>query len=101
MAAGSLEKVAGWGRAGSSLSSVYRPATLAGLREILDLARRSSLTVGFRGGGNSYGDAALNAENILVDLRRMNRILEWDPRSGLIRLEPGVTLERLDRKSVV
>ena len=53
------------------------------------------MTVGFRGGGNSYGDAALNGENILIDLRRMNRILDWDPQGGLIRVEPGVTLERL------
>ena len=52
---------------------------LDGVREIFRLAEQSGLTVGFRGGGSSYGDAALNSENILIDFRRMNRILDWDP----------------------
>lgn len=96
-APGSLESVAGWGRVSSTVSRVFRPTTVQGLQELFDLARRSGVTVGLRGGGNSYGDASLNSENIVVDLRRMNRILAWDPQTGLIRLEPGVTLEQLWR----
>ncbi|MCZ7670374.1 MAG: FAD-dependent oxidoreductase [Chloroflexi bacterium] len=37
----------------------------------------------------------MNDENLLVDLRRMSRILDWNPESGVIRLEPGVTLAAL------
>jgi decaprenylphospho-beta-D-ribofuranose 2-oxidase len=37
----------------------------------------------------------MNAENILLDMRRMNRILEWDPENGRIQAEPGVTLSQL------
>ena len=37
----------------------------------------------------------MNTENIVVDLRRMNRILDWNPETGVIRLEPGVTLSEL------
>jgi FAD/FMN-containing dehydrogenase len=51
--------------------------------------------VGFRAGGNSYGDAAMNAENIVLDMRRMDRILEWQPENGRITVEPGATLQRL------
>lgn len=94
-AAERLERVPAWGGASDSVSYVFRPSAAAELREILNLAARSSLTVGFQGRGNSYGDAALNNENILVDLRRMRRILDWDPQSGVIRVEPGVTLEQL------
>lgn len=90
-----LERVLAWGGASDSSSYVVRPSTIEVLRDVFEYARRSGMTVGFRGGGNSYGDAALNNENLLVDLRRMNRILDWDPRSGLIRVEPGVTLEQL------
>lgn len=92
-----LERVWAWGGATDSTSYVYRPSTVEALRDIFQVARRSGLTVGFRGGGNSYGDAALNNENILVDFRRMNRILDWDPQSGTIRVEPGVTVEQLWR----
>lgn len=90
-----MERVQAWGKVTDSLSYVFRPATVEALHDIFQLAQRSGLTVGFRGTGNSYGDAALNAENIVVQMERMNRILDWDPISGLIRVEPGVTLERL------
>lgn len=90
-----LEQVAAWGRATQSISYVYRPTTIDALGEVFRLARHTGRSVGLRGGGNSYGDAALNSENIILDLRRMNRILDWNPATGIIRLEPGVTLSEL------
>ncbi len=93
--AGRLEKVEGWGRSVSAMGYVYRPTSVAGLLEAFDLARRTGRSVGLRGAGRSYGDAALNAENIVLDLSRMNRILAWDPHSGVIRVEPGVTVQQL------
>lgn len=92
-----LERVPSWGGASESVSYVYRPSTVEELRRVFSIARESGLTVGFQGRGNSYGDAALNSENILIDFRRLCRILEWDPQEGIIRLEPGVTLEQLWR----
>jgi FAD/FMN-containing dehydrogenase len=90
-----LEQVSSWGEATSGMSYVYRPSTVEGLREVLNIARRSGRTIGLRGGGNSYGDAAINSENILIDTRRLRRILEWNPETGRIRIEPGVTLAEL------
>jgi len=90
-----LEKVESWGMASSGLSYVYRPSTVDNLSQLFDLARRSGHTVGIRGAGNSYGDASLNSENVTLDLRRMNRILEWNPSTGRIRVEPGVTIAQL------
>jgi FAD/FMN-containing dehydrogenase len=90
-----LEPVAAWGGASVGLSYVYRPGSVDGLRDVLAQARRAGRTVGLRGGGNSYGDAAMNSENVVIDLRRMNRILEWDRATGRVRAEPGVTLAQL------
>lgn len=90
-----LEQVPAWGGAADSIGYVYRPATVETLNDVFRLARRSGRSVGLRGGGNSYGDAALNSENIVLDLRRMNRILDWNPEKGIIRVEPGVTLSEL------
>lgn len=90
-----LEQVNAWGGAASGLSYVFRPSTVDALHDILLLARRSGRTVGLRGGGNSYGDAAMNNENIVVDLRRLKRILEWNPETGRITVEPGVTLSEM------
>jgi len=90
-----LEKTEGWGGAVSSFGYVFRPSTMEGLREVFELAREADRKITFRGAGNSYGDAAIGAENIILDTSRMNRILNWDPETGIITVEPGVTLEQL------
>jgi FAD/FMN-containing dehydrogenase len=75
-----------------------QPNTVEEICEAFQLAKKMGLTVNARGGGRSYNDAALNGGGILLDLTAMNQILEWDPVSGLIRCEPGVTLEQLWKK---
>ncbi len=79
------------------MSYVYRPTTLEALRGVFALARETGVGVALRGAGYSYGDAPLNSERILIDLRRMNRILEWDAESGVISVEPGATIGKLWR----
>ena len=73
----------------------FRPASLEEICEVFRLAQDSGLTVTARGAGRSYNDAALNGGGITLDLSGMNQILEWDPISGVVRCEPGVTLEQL------
>ncbi|MCW3051125.1 MAG: FAD/FMN-containing dehydrogenase, partial [Chthonomonadales bacterium] len=90
-----LERVEAWGMNTAVVSYVYRPTTLDGIYAAFEVARKHKLTVGLRGAGRSYGDASLSAENICLDLTRMNRILDWDPQSGIISIEPGVTLRQL------
>lgn len=92
-----LQALEGWAMISRSLAYVYRPSTLAGLHDVLALARRSGRSIIARGAGYSYGDVALNAENLVVDLTRMNRILAWDPATGLVTVEPGVTIKDLWR----
>lgn len=90
-----LERFEGWGMASAVLSHAFRPANVHGICRVFDEARRAGKTVGLRGAGRSYGDAALNAENVILDLTRMNRILDWDPETGVITVEPGVTVQQL------
>ena len=90
-----LEAVAGWGGASGGMAYVYRPTTVSQLQQVFELAQQNGRTIGLRGGGNSYGDAAMNDENIVLDLSRMNRILDWQPENGRLIVEPGVTLQRV------
>lgn len=93
----SYEFVEAWGMTRGSMGRVRRPRTpdeiLAGLAE----ARRDGVTLGLRGTGNSYGDASLNEEGHVLDIRRMDRILSFDPDRGIADCEPGVTVEKLWR----
>ena len=90
-----LEALAGWGGAVHSAAYVFRPSTVPQLKEAFAKAKASGQKITLRGAGRSYGDAALGRENVVIDLTRMNRILAWDPASGIIRCEPGVTIKRL------
>lgn len=44
------------------------------------------------GNGRSYGDSCLNSSGILADMRPMNRILAFDPRTGIMTAEAGTML---------
>ena len=90
-----LERVTAWGGADGVMAWVYRPTSVGGVARAFETARASGRSVGLRGAGQSYGDAALNAENVCLDLTRMDRVLDWDPDAGRIRVEPGVTIRRL------
>ncbi len=65
------------------------------IEDVFRLAKKHELTITARGAGRSYNDAALNGGGITLDLSTMNQILEWDPATGLVRCEPGVTLAKL------
>ena len=90
-----LERVESWGMNRSSLSYVFRPTTVGQVADVFALAKSSGKTVTFRGTGCSYGDASLNGENIVLDMTRMNRVIDWNPETGLITVEPGVTIRQL------
>jgi decaprenylphospho-beta-D-ribofuranose 2-oxidase len=76
----------------------YQPRVTEDIRNAFELAKRQGLTVTARGAGRSYNDAALNGGGIVLDMTAMNLILAWNPATGLVRAEPGVTLEQLWQK---
>ncbi len=79
-------------------SYLVQPKTADEIYEIFRLAKKMGLTVTARGGGRSYNDAALNGGGIVMDTSGMNQISQWDPATGLITCEPGVTLQQLWHK---
>jgi FAD/FMN-containing dehydrogenase len=83
---------------GHSLRSncyVYRPGSTEEIADIFKFARENGLTVALRGAGRSYNDAAMNGGGIVLDLKRLDHILEWDAATGIIKVEPGVCLRQL------
>lgn len=92
-----LETVSNWGGAAHFPGYVYRPSRVRDLDAILELSQQTGKSVAFRGGGNSYGDAFSNTEEIVLDMSRLNRILDWNPETGVIKCEPGVTVDQLWR----
>lgn len=84
-----------FGHSMSAPSYCFRPETTENILEAFQFAREHGLTVTLRGAGRSYNDAALNGGGVVVNMSGLNRIIEWDPGSGVVRCEAGVTLDQL------
>jgi len=82
--------LAGWGRHPVVEGLVYKSENLAAIVGAATLSR---------GLGRSYGDASLpaNAHSPVADTTWANRLLSFDPVSGLLRAEAGVSLYDLNR----
>jgi decaprenylphospho-beta-D-ribofuranose 2-oxidase len=72
-----------------------RPERISELRAILSATGPEGIIV--HAGGRSYGDAALNSGGRSILTRRLDRLLEFDPASGLLTAEAGVDFEDLRR----
>jgi decaprenylphospho-beta-D-ribofuranose 2-oxidase len=90
-----LARLENFGHSLSASAFVFQPNHIDQLRGLFDLARTHNFTVTARGSGRSYGDAALNSGQVVLDMRALNRVQSWDAHSGRIRVEPGVTIEQL------
>ena len=95
-----LETIEGYGMRQRARCRVVRPTTPLEVAMVFADAREAGVTVGLRGAGCSYGDAALNDGGAVLDCSRMNHILAWDPGSGELTVEPGVTIEQIWRHTL-
>jgi decaprenylphospho-beta-D-ribofuranose 2-oxidase len=80
--------LSGWGRNPVVETDAYRPERVAGLERLV----RRERPVLARGLGRSYGDAALNGAGATVLFERLNRFLAFDPATGLLTCEAGVSI---------
>jgi decaprenylphospho-beta-D-ribofuranose 2-oxidase len=75
-----------------------RIRTTEDIYEAFQLAKKTDLKVTARGTGISYNDASFNSGGLVLDMTGMNQIQDWDPASGVVRCESGVTLQQLWQK---
>ena len=73
-------------------SLVARPTSVEQCRETLVYCRENNLKICPRGAGRSYGDQALHDGQVLLNVSRMNRILDFDAEKAQIRVEAGTRL---------
>jgi decaprenylphospho-beta-D-ribofuranose 2-oxidase len=83
----------GWGRNRTAKVGAARPERPRDLDAAL--ADSADISLLARGAGRAYGDAALNDGGHVVLTERLDRILSFDPASGVVVCEPGVTFADL------
>ena len=90
------QELSGWGCFRSSRGHIYRPETVSAIAAVLQ-SRKETNYIG-RGLGRSYGDAALNRDCGVVLTERINRFLSFEPDTGVLSCEAGVTLAAIIHK---
>ena len=94
----SLSQMTRLGNFGRSLKVpvyLFQPKETTELAQVFQLAGKNGLKIVPRGAGRSYNDAAVSGGGIVLDMSLLTRILSWDAKTGIIRAEPGLTLELL------
>ena len=76
-------------------ASIERPRSADDITALLEKAELNDLTVRVAGAGHSFTDGALT-DGLLLSLDEMDRVLDYDGSSGLIRVEAGMRLRALN-----
>jgi FAD/FMN-containing dehydrogenase len=76
------------------------PRSADELAELVGRAQAEGLTVTLRGAGRSYGDASLNAQGLVIDTTHLDRLLRWEPETGVVEAEGGLSIEGLWRRTL-
>jgi len=82
----------GWGRVLTASGQMARPEKISQLRAILNEAPGPAI-----GNRRSYGDAPLNSGGPAIDMTRLDRLLAFDAKTGVLSAEAGVTIAELLR----
>lgn len=86
--------ISGWGRTSKLTADVATPESLAAVESLLANGSQHVLA---RGLGRAYGDAAQLSGGLVIDMTRLDRILSFDPATGVAEVEAGVSLDHLMR----
>jgi glycolate oxidase len=84
------------GATGALPRAVVEATSIEDVRAALSLARQHGVPLVTRGAGSGLGGGALADGAVVLDLSRMNRIVELDPVDELAVVEPGVITADLD-----
>lgn len=89
MVAWARTSFASWGRVATTESMAARPERIAEVSKALEDSSGSTLLA--FGAGRSYGDTAINSRGRTLITRRLDRFLGFDPDTGMLVCEPGVS----------
>ena len=87
-----MRRYASWGRYPRAEPAEVLPVIWRSDPPALDRARAPMLPYAF---GRSSGDSCLNEGGLLLDVRRLDRLIAFDETEGLLRCEAGVTLAEI------
>jgi len=82
----------GWGRVLKASGNIARPERIHALKTTLKDAPGPAI-----GNRRSYGDAALNSSGPVIDMTRLNRLIAFDEKTGILKAEAGIEIGEIAR----
>lgn len=90
-----LKKLTSWGRINKDPQKVFFPKSLQEIKYILNKVKSSNSNVLAYGKGRSYGETCLNSDGYIVKTTLLNKVIDFDINTGIIKCEAGITLAEL------
>jgi FAD/FMN-containing dehydrogenase len=69
---------------------VFKPQSLEEVQSIVQAARRDRKTISVAGGRHAMGGQQFGTDTLLIDVRKMNRVLNLDRESGVLEIDAGI-----------
>ena len=69
---------------------IATPSSLDAVRSALSLARREKRPVCIAGGRHAMGGQQFCADAVMIDIRKLNRVLSFERERGLLEVESGI-----------
>jgi FAD/FMN-containing dehydrogenase len=85
--------LSGWGNFPTAACRVSRPETWVDLADVVTQGPEIDYIP--RGLGRAYGDSAVNADRGVIDHTRLNRLIAFDDRTGVLECEAGVSFAEI------
>ncbi|MFT5160055.1 MAG: decaprenylphospho-beta-D-ribofuranose 2-oxidase [Paracoccaceae bacterium] len=82
----------GWGRVLKAKADMARPEKLSTLRDSWKNGVAPAI-----GNLRSYGDAALNDRGRTINMTRLDRLISFDPETGILTAEAGIAIGEITR----
>lgn len=77
------------------VADIARPESVEAVRRTLERARRTRRAISICGGRHAMGGQQFASGSLLLDMRKLNRILDFDSEKGLLQVETGIQWREL------
>src|SRR6266850_6406638 len=74
----------------TNVLEIVEPRSLADVRRIVHTARKDRKAISVAGGRHAMGGQQFGTDTVLIDIRKLSRVLRLDPQRGLLEVEAGI-----------
>jgi decaprenylphospho-beta-D-ribofuranose 2-oxidase len=78
-------------------STIAAPSTVSAIRETLEYARRNHLKISSMGTSHNLGGHAFSDGCVVLDMKRFQKIVSFDPERKRITVESGITWGKIQK----